>query len=53
LIASATRQGWKVELSTKGGKWSWSAEKGGIKLSGAKEFDDFASARKDFLEAVF
>lgn len=53
LIASANRQGWRVEFIHREGKWKWSAEKNGAVLSSATEFEDFNEARKDFLEAVF
>ena len=52
-IASAMRQGWKLEMSVKNGRWSWKAQKGGCELTSAADFDSFAQARKDFLEAVF
>lgn len=53
LVASATEQGWRVEFTHLAGKWSWTAEKQGAKLASAQEFEAFADARKDFLEAVF
>lgn len=52
-IASAMRQGWKLEMRVKNGRWSWKAQKGGCELASAADFDSFAQARKDFLEAVF
>lgn len=53
LLASATRQGWKVELGCSEGKWRWAAQKEGVTLASGKEFDSFSEARRDFFEAVF
>lgn len=53
LIASANKQGWSVEMTHREGKWKWSAAKGEVKLVSDQEFESFAEARKDFLEAVF
>lgn len=53
IVASATQQGWRVEFTHLAGKWSWRAEKEGARLVSAQEFENFAQARKDFLEAVF
>lgn len=53
MLASATMQGWHLELSCENGKWSWIAENRYARLASAKQFDSIADAKKDFLEAVF